>query len=106
MGYYIETAQPTEKAKQLFDLYQEAELVLSPESFDFTSDFALICVVENGLWDAAGIAYNADERDAFNNPNDTREKTWLKIPKSLAINLCPYVADRFDKPDHPFIQPI
>ena len=92
MGYYVEVPLPTNKAEQLVRLH-DAELVLSPEDFDFKSDYALICVVENGLFDAAAIAYNRFERDAFNDPKDPRDKVWLKLPKTTVIMLCPRVAD-------------
>jgi hypothetical protein len=92
MGYYVQTPDSQNKAEQLHRLYG-AELVLSPEEFDFNGDYALICVVENGPFDAAGIAYDADERDSFNNPDDPRPKAWLKLPKETVIKLCPYVKD-------------
>lgn len=95
MGYYIETPINKGKARYIVEHYG-GELVLSPESFDFDSDDALVCVVENGLFDAAGIAYSPDERDQFNDPDDTRERVWLKLPKSKAIELCPYVAYQWD----------
>jgi hypothetical protein len=90
MGYYIEVPNPTHKAEQLVRLHG-AELVLLPELFDFSGDYALICVVENGLFDAAGVAYSPSERDAFNNPDDTRDKVWLKLPKSVVLKLNPLV---------------
>jgi hypothetical protein len=88
MGYYIETPSSFHKAKQLVDLYK-AELVLSPEKFDFSGPDALICVVENGPFDAAGICFDAKERDDFNSPTDPRPKTWLKLPKTKVLELNP-----------------
>ena len=86
MGYYVETPLHTGKAEQLVRLHN-AELVLSPESFDFNGDYALICVVENRGFDAAGIAYCPQERDEFNDPSDARPKVWLKLPKSVVKEL-------------------
>jgi len=88
MGYYVEVPENLNKAEQLHRLYG-AELVLTPENFDFDGDYALICVVENGMFDAAGIAYDETARDEFNNPKDDREKTWLKLPKSVVKKLNP-----------------
>jgi hypothetical protein len=79
MGYYIETPESKNKAQQLHELYH-AELVLTPETFDFNGPDALICVVENSLFDAAAIAFDAKERDAFM-VDDGRDKVWLKLPK-------------------------
>ena len=96
MGYYIlnEGEAPNfNKAKLLVEEFL-AELVLSPETFDFSGQDALVCVIENQNFDAAAIAYNATERDVFNDwTNDDRPRTWLKIPKALAIQLCPSVKD-------------
>jgi hypothetical protein len=100
MGYYIETPHHQNKAKQLYDLYK-AELVLDPENFDFASDDALICVVENTNFDAAAIAYDANERDQFLLP-DFRERTWLKLPKKLVCELCPRVRPYLDPNFKPF----
>ena len=97
MGYYIETPVHLGKAKYLVD-HHNAELVLSPEDFKFDGDEALVCVVENGPFDAAGVAYDAAERDSFNNPTDPRAKTWLKITKKLALELQPALKYQWGTP--------
>jgi hypothetical protein len=45
------------------------------------SDFVdnLVCVVENGIFDAAGYCFSAREMMAFAYP-DSRRKTWLVVP--------------------------
>jgi hypothetical protein len=100
MGYYIQTKYPQNKARQIVEDYG-ANLVLSPDSFDFAGPNALICIVENPNFDAAAIAYNAAERDYFNSPDDDRPKVWLSLPKSKAIELCPLVKDEFNRPVKP-----
>lgn len=96
MGYYIEVERPTQKAKQLVEQYN-AELVLSPEAFDFSGSDALICVVENGPFDAAAIAYDEAERNDFlPTARDQRPRTWLKMPKTKAMQLCPQVGRVFN----------
>jgi hypothetical protein len=89
MGYYIDTPLPTRKAEQLISLHDATKV--NPSQHDFNSDKALICVVENGSFDAAGIAFSENERDTFMYP-DGRPKTWLSISKEKAIQLCPSVA--------------
>lgn len=42
----------------------------------------LVCVVENGAFDAAGYCYDAGEFQAFNQPSDPRRKTWLIVPNA------------------------
>lgn len=37
----------------------------------------LVCVVDNGIFGAAGYAYDKDEFDCFNHPSDKRPKAWL-----------------------------
>lgn len=37
----------------------------------------LVCVVNNGFFEAAGYAFCEEEFEAFNQPSDTRPKTWL-----------------------------
>jgi hypothetical protein len=89
MGYYIETPESKNKAGQLVNLHQ-AEFVLSPEKFDLSGPDALICVVENGGFDAAAIAFDEDERNAFlPSTHDRRPRTWLKLSKTKVLELCP-----------------
>jgi hypothetical protein len=90
MGYYIEAPKNTDKAKYFFD-HHGAELVLDPEKFNFTSDYALICIVENPLgFEAAGIAYDSDELNRFlPTKYDQRQRTWLKMKKSIVRKLNP-----------------
>jgi hypothetical protein len=37
----------------------------------------LVCVVDNGMFGAAGYAYCSEEFKAFNNPEDFRPKKWF-----------------------------
>ena len=37
----------------------------------------LVCVVNNGPFEAAGYAYSEEEMKAFSQANDPRPKTWL-----------------------------
>jgi len=91
VGYYIEVPEPINKASQLVVLH-EAVAIPPPRSFDaIPSDQALICVVENGMFDAAGVCYDEKEFSAFNHP-DGRRKFWLLMNKEEAIRLCPRLA--------------
>ena len=99
MGYYIETPESRNKARQLVELHG-AELVLSPESFDFSGLDALICVVENDDFDSAEITFTKRELNRYIQPDD-RAKVWLKMPKSKVIELCPFAKDEFNRPESP-----
>lgn len=41
---------------------------------------AVICVVENGPFDAAGWCFDNSELRAFTNTQDRRKKTWIAVP--------------------------
>jgi hypothetical protein len=42
----------------------------------------LICVIENGAWDAAAYAYSEAEFNYFLNDKSGRSKIWLTHPKA------------------------
>lgn len=88
MGYYIETPHSQRKAQQIVDLHN-AKIELGP-FFDPTGDRVGICVVENGPFDAAAVAFSKEEMEAFSG-NDGRAKTWLSLPKETVIKICPKV---------------
>jgi len=86
MGYYIECPKRIEKATQLVRMYGAqvvAELVFNK----IPEDKAVIVVVDNLTFEAAGLAYNEAEFKAFTNPNDRRRKTLLLMDKKLAHEL-------------------
>jgi len=82
MGYYINENSKGEpvphKGKVSFLLADGAELV-EPELIGVWQP-NLVCVVDNGFFEAAGHAYNEAEMKAFSDPTDTRPKTWLVYP--------------------------
>ena len=44
-----------------------------------------VCLVDNGLFTAAGICYNHRELNEFSNPNDSRPKRWYLAPKDQLV---------------------
>ena len=91
MGYYIQTDQSHNKAQQICDMCQEAFVIPQPSSFDkVPKDMALICVVDNGPFEAAGYCYDEREFIAWCDPSDTRPKTWLLMSKIRAEELTGY----------------
>jgi hypothetical protein len=77
MGYYIEAPKNTQKANQLVGLYGAKLLISKPQWDEIPPDKALIVVVINPLFEAAGFAYNKEELEAFTDPADRRPKQFL-----------------------------
>lgn len=87
MGFYIETPAPRGKAQWLLDnagaLEVSAPAAGRPDSIP-------VVVVDNGPFEAAGIAYDEDEFKAFLRP-DGRRRTFLLVPREQVLRLCPAV---------------
>lgn len=85
MGYYLQTNSTHNKADYLLRNYGGFELMGPPVAFtDIPSDEALVCVVDNGIFEAAGIAYNEAEMKAFAR-FDGRPKTWITLRNKQRI---------------------
>lgn len=88
MGFYI---NPRDMGKEKFlrtygKRIEEAE---ARAFTDFKGDALPVILVDNGAFKAAGIAYDAHERDAFLHP-DRRPKTWWLVPRD---RLRPYLPE-------------
>jgi hypothetical protein len=87
MGYYIEVPKDLHKAFQIINIYGAKKLMAPPKTLsEIPSDQALICVVENGPFDAAAYCYNDGELKDFSY-QDGRMKTWLTLDKKLVEKL-------------------
>lgn len=86
MTTYIQTPVTLKKAQWLIE---NAGAVNMKPVGPFLSDdeHVLVCVVENGPFDAAAIV--EDQRDflAFSDPMDVRYRTWLRMDRMVAFNL-------------------
>lgn len=81
MGYYIETGTMHGKAQKIIEELGAIE-ISQDEAETFIkecSDCAVICVVDNGPFEAAAYCYNLDEFRQFTLPIDDRPKTWLLV---------------------------
>lgn len=58
------------------------------------NDGVYVCLVDNGPFTAAAVAYNEAEFDAFADPTDPRPRTWYVVMRSDIIDVCPEVAER------------
>jgi len=80
MGYYVQTAQPKNKVADIIRDLDAIEITKDEaELFVKEQMGAVICVVDNGHFEAAAYCYNLDEFRAFNDPSDDRAKTWLYV---------------------------
>lgn len=80
MGFYI---NPLNESKQSF-LDRVSTKIQQPLSYnDVSDDTAIICLVDNGVFSAAGIVFSERELKAFTyNVNDDRPKTWYIVPRN------------------------
>lgn len=83
MGYYI---NKTSKGDELPS--NGKVLALLADGAKLTSPIwqeNLICVVENGYFDAAGYAFSEKEFEHFNSSTDQRPKTWMTHPMAKEL---------------------
>jgi len=90
MGYYIEVPSSKNKTEQLIKLH-DAKEVKCPELFsDVPNDKALICVIDNGLFEAAGYCYSPNEFREFKFDRSSQPRKWIIMDKDLAEKLSGY----------------
>lgn len=95
MGLYVldaGTHPPKGKADTLVEM--GALTVLGqPRSFaEVPSEMYAICVVDNGAWEAAGVAYDEYQFERFLAPDPNgRSKHWLFLPRETVEELNPIV---------------
>ncbi len=86
MGYYI---NPEEGTKERW-LERWAIPLQEPRFLDPSEGSVAVCLINNGLFTAAGIAYSQREFEAFAE-EDGRPKSWFEVAKSdlVAIGAIP-----------------
>lgn len=78
MGAYV---NPTSHVDKEAWLAVNADLVPDvPKSVSEREGELPVCLVDNGLFTAAGIAYSDDELSAFADPADPRPRRWYWAP--------------------------
>lgn len=84
MGYYINTSVNHGKAEIIARELDGEILPGRPTWGAWPADKALIVVVDNGLFEAAGYAYDEAEYEAFTLEDDDRPKLYVLIGKEDA----------------------
>ena len=91
MGYYI---NPSFGTKEEW-LAHNAAPVRDPDSVFMPEDFYFVCLVDNGEFTAAAIAYSKDEFDYFRsgqrNGSDRRPFRWFYAHRETLEAVCPEV---------------
>ncbi|MFW5804755.1 MAG: hypothetical protein ACOCWG_05950 [bacterium] len=86
MGFYIDG--PTLGKVDFIKKKYDGEIVSRPNNFnDIPPNKALICVVNNGFFEAAGFCFDEFELKSFLSPSDERPKTWMLIDLGKAMEL-------------------
>ena len=89
MGYYIQVPKNKGKAQQIVELHG-GQIVSRPPTFeDITPDEAIICVVDNGHYEAAAFAFNQDKLYVLTHA-DGRPRTWVIMNRRKACELTGY----------------
>lgn len=86
MGYYIQVPNNKQKTEQLIELYGAEQITKVPIFEDLCSNKAIICIVDNGLFEAAALCYSKEELEEFKRP-DGRPRKWVLMEKELAYKL-------------------
>ena len=87
MEYYIRVPRNHDKATQIIKLYGGKISSKPPLWQDLKPEEAVICVVDNGAFEAAAFAYSEAELKEFSDPSDDRPKTWVIMDRIQAEDL-------------------
>lgn len=89
MGIYV---NPSDMLKELWML-KNGEEVLPHELPDKApvgdADSRLVCLVNNGGFNAAAVAFSQDEYMVFRDPSDRRFKVWFSVPREKLLEVVP-----------------
>lgn len=88
MGRYIQG--PTKGKAEMLVEKHGAKMVNEADAMCYYNDGdGVVCVVDNGFFEAAAFCYSQNEVSAFSDPSDLRPKTWLVMDRKLAEQLAP-----------------
>lgn len=76
MGCYV---NPTNMSKE--DWLRQHGRRVSIDDVEIAESELPVCLVDNGMFRAAGVAYDERELEAFSVPSDTRPKVWFMVSR-------------------------
>jgi hypothetical protein len=89
MGYYLPTPYNTYKAEYLINTFgaEKIDIHLAKVIIREDPEKAIIVVIDNVLYEAAGYAYSERELDELSDPSDVRSKVILSMNKNTVLSL-------------------
>ena len=78
MGTYI---NPQDMTKEEWLILHGTEIIIPSDKY-ITEDTVVVCLVNNGPFTAAAVAYDLNELNYFKEPGDTRPKHWYTVSVS------------------------
>lgn len=87
MGYYVNVpGQP----KEIWLELNKTSISFTPPIFEnVSSEDRIVILVDNGMFTAAGVAYDKREYEDFTDPNDRRQKLYYTVPYSKLVQVIP-----------------
>lgn len=89
MGLYIETNSARGKYSEILRTWPQAQPWDGEKSYqEIPEGFVAVCVVQNMMFDAAGVAFDEREYNEFQpNSHDRRDRDWLLVRKEDVLKL-------------------
>ena len=87
MGKYIQTGKAKGKVLDLEREHGAKTVPAKDVKHYFDQGYAIICVVDNSIFEAAAYCFDEDEIRDFMDQNDPRPKTWMTMDKTKAEEL-------------------
>lgn len=88
MGYYINPVGM--KKEDWLRLYAVGVHLIPPKTHRDEADNIAVCLVDNGIFTAAGVAYSQDELESFAR-EDGRKKVWCMVPLAALREVMPTI---------------
>lgn len=87
MGFYIETGTAKGKADALIATEKAIEVGPLKSISECPDGMTLVVVMDNGLFEAAGVAFSDKEIGAFTGPGDNRPRRFLLMDSARVREL-------------------